>query len=221
MQSDKSKKQIYRFGKLYLADGSDSISNEHFLEVKPSHAGDLKYSVVSNDHNGWLKCDGRSLNRELFPNLFDAIGIAFGSVDSDSFNLPDCRGRVLGAIGQGTGLTNRALGASVGSETHTLTSSEMPSHSHTGTTDSSGTHTHTSNAVGGTLGLISANGANTAIETDSTAVEPNLYSSPQALTIDSSGAHTHTFTTASAGGGNAHNNMQPTLFISNVFIYCQ
>jgi microcystin-dependent protein len=70
-------------------------------------------------------------------------------------------------------------------------------------------HSHTSNAIGGTIGLITSNGANTAGGgLDSTAGEPNLYTSPAALTIDNNGS------------GSAHNNIQPTVFIGNVFIYC-
>jgi microcystin-dependent protein len=42
------------------------------------------------------------------------------------------RWRVMGGVGEGVGLTNRNIGDMVGSETHTLTSSEMPSHTHTG-----------------------------------------------------------------------------------------
>lgn len=192
----KSRKLGYTFNTLYLNDGTNELAEENFHPVKPSYAGDLKYSVQSSDHNGWLKCDGRSLNRVLYAKLFEVIGTAFGSDDSETFKLPDCRGRVLGTIGSGTGLTPRSLGVSVGAETHTLTVSEMPS------------HTHTSNAVGGTLGLMTSNGANTASGgLDTTAGEPNLYATPAALTINN------------AGGGGAHNNMQPTIFISNIFIF--
>jgi microcystin-dependent protein len=220
MQSDKAKKQSYKIGKLYLNDGSHQLSNENFFEVKPSYTGDLKYSVQGSDHNGWVKCDGRSLNREQYPKLFDTIGTSFGSDDSETFNLPDCRGRVLGIIGQGLDLINRNIGTAVGAETHTLTTAEIPSHSHTGTTNSAGNHTHTTNSVDGSLGLMTTNGVNTAgTGLDNTATEPNLYAASVGLSIDSAGTHTHTFTTSSVGGGGAHNIMQPTLFISNVFIY--
>ena len=109
--------------------------------------------------------------------------------------MPDAQGRVLGGVGTGTGLSARSQGQKVGAETHTLTSAEMPS------------HTHDSNAVGGTLGLIKADGTNTAVTVDASPIEPNLYAAPVALTIDPT------------GGGGAHNNMQPTLFIGNVFIF--
>lgn len=160
-----------------------------------NNIGDIKMSVRNTDFYGWLKCDGRSLSRTTYAALFAVIGTSFGSVDGSSFNLPDTRGRVLGTVGQGSGLTNRALGASVGAETHTLTTNEMPSHS------------HTSNAVGG-IGLVTSDGPNTATGgLDFTPGEPNLYNTPSSLIINN------------AGDGAAHNNMQPTVFIGHVYMY--
>lgn len=112
-------------------------------------------------------------------------------------------------------------------------------HLHTGTTDSAGTHSHTSNATGAPgFGLSFSDGNNTMnADVNSTAGEPNLYATVAALTINDAGAHTHTFTsntsttgitvntnttditTLNTGGDQAHNNMQPTLFIGNTFIY--
>lgn len=173
-----------------------NVANKVYVDEKDFIA-DLKWSARDNDHVGWVKCDGRALSRADYNELFEVIGTTYGVGDnSTTFNIPDCRGRVLGGTGSGTGLTARSKGAVVGSETHTLTTNEMPS------------HTHTSNAVGGTVGLVTSNGANTAMDgLDSTAGEPNLYAAPTALTINS------------AGSGAAHNNMQPTIFIGSVFIY--
>lgn len=182
------------------------------------HVGEYKWSARDQDFYGWMKCDGRSLDRTVYKNLFTVIGDTFGAVDENHFNLPDLRGRVFGGIGQGDALTNRPLGNSVGTETHTLTSAEMPSHTHTGTTDLDGSHTHTTNADGGTVGLAKIDGEGTAGTIDTTAGEINN-KDVVALTIAPSGAHTHTFTTNPTGGGSAHNNMQPTLFAGNVFIF--
>lgn len=43
---------------------------------------------------GWLLCDGQAVSREIYRELFAALGTAYGSGDGNStFNLPDCRGR--------------------------------------------------------------------------------------------------------------------------------
>jgi microcystin-dependent protein len=84
------------------------------------------------------------------------------------------------------------MGNAVGAETHTLTESEMPSHTHTGTTDPAGW---------------AAASVSPAVSLTTTDV------------ADDTGSHTHSFTTNATGGGAAHNNMQPTLFVGNVFIY--
>ena len=128
------------------------------------HVGEYRTSARSADYNGWLLCDGRALRRTAFPDLFNVIGTAFGAVDGHTFNLPDFRGRVVGAVGKGVGLTNRVLGSACGEETHVLGIPELPGHVHDGETDRDGlhdhsgntglggNHTHTTNATGGSVG---------------------------------------------------------------------
>ena len=194
------------------------------------HIGEYKWSSRASDFGGWLKCDGRSLSRTEYAELFEIIGTSFGSDNSQTFKLPDLRGRVMGAVGQGSGLTNRAMGAAVGTETHTLASNEMPSHTHTGTTSSNGAHTHTINDPGHTHTQTTIND-----DFNSSGTSPpgftadsagsrtwsNINSATTGISVNSDGAHTHTFTTGSAGSGQAHNNMQPTAFVGNVFIYAK
>lgn len=151
----------------------------------------------SNAPNGWLSCQGQAVYRGDYPDLFAVIGTTYGSGDgSTTFNLPNLAGRVVVGQGSGAGLTSRSMGATGGAETHTLTTGEMPSHS------------HTSNAVGSTLGLMTANGINTAgAGLDSSPGEPNLFAAPAALSIDS------------AGSGDAHNNMQPFAVLNYIIRY--
>ncbi len=190
--------------------------------------GDTKFSVVRQDHMGWMNCDGRLLSTADYELLFRVIGYSFGG-SGGQFALPDMRSRVPGAINQGTGLTNRALGDAVGEETHTLTIAEMPSHNHgTNASDTvvgnnltgvAGDHTHTTNAVGGqgNLGLVTANGTGTGTVFDSSVGELTLTGVPYALSVNSNGDHQHSI--ATQGGDDPHNNMQPTLFIGNMFMY--
>lgn len=59
--------------------------------------------------DGWLLCDGATVNRTTYSALFAAVGTAHGSGDgSTTFHLPDLRGRFLrGADNMGTGAAGR------------------------------------------------------------------------------------------------------------------
>lgn len=187
--------------------------------------GDSKFSAVNVDHMGWLKCDGRTLNVSDYYFLWQVIGYSYGGSDAQ-FMLPNPAGRVPGVIGAGADLTERVLGDSLGEEEHVLSIPEMPSHSHTGTTSNSTTGI-TTNATGanGAYGVIkvaaTGDGNVTAQDTtgyDNTPGEPNLFLQTGLVITDP--GHNHTFTTSNTGGNTAHNNMQPTLFMGNMFIYC-
>lgn len=222
-----------------IQDLSDAVTTINFKTL-PSiyelfrnvalHIGEYKWSSRSSDFNGWMKCDGRSLSREDYNELFDIVGTSFGANDSTTFKLPDLRGRVMGGIGQGSNLTNRTLGTIVGTETHTLTSVEMPSHSHTGTTDSNGAHVHsitdpghrhTQTTINDDFNASGDNPPGFTRDSAGSMTWSNINSATTGITINSAGAHAHTFTTNTTGGGMAHNNMQPTAFIGNVFIYAK
>jgi microcystin-dependent protein len=173
-----------------------------WVYLRPLEVGDIKYSVVEYDHRGWLICTGAAISRTTYADLFAVIGTAFGAGDgTTTFNLPDCRGRVLGAIGTGVGLSARALGNTVGAETHTLTVGEMPVHNH-GVTDPGHTHAYQNQAGNNGPGGFSEGADN------------DEY-------IQTTNSSTTGITINNAGGGGAHNNMQPTEFIGHVFIFAK
>ena len=178
--------------------------------------GDYKFSARTDDYLGWLICDGRTLDRDEYPALFEVVGTSFGNTTSTNFKLPDLRGRVVGGIGNGVDLTTRELGDAVGTERHTLSVEEMPSHNHGGNTSTNGNHTHTHNANGGSTGLAFKNGVATPSGLDNDGNELNL-ASTGTLTINDAGDHAHTI--SSEGDGESHENMQPTLFIGNMMIF--
>lgn len=164
-------------------------ATDDWVTIHSPEIGDIKHSVRSDNHAGWVKCDGTAVSRATYADLFAIIGTSFGAGNgTTTFNLPDAKGRVLGGVGTGAGLTARNLGNKVGAETHTLTLQQMPAHTHDVT-----------NAA-----YISGN--NTLTESDSSPGELDL-------------VNTTTVTSSSAGGGEAYDIMQPTLFIGNVFIF--
>jgi len=187
-------RKIFGSVKIYKSAADDWVT------IHSPEIGDIKHSVRSDDHAGWLKCDGRAVSRATYGDLFLTIGITFGAGNgTTTFNLPDAQGRVLGGVGTGTGLSARSQGQKVGAETHTLTSAEMPEHSHSITDNG---HSHTIPMSGAAL-----TGVGPADDVTQGGAEFSTNSSTTGITIDPT------------GGGGAHNNMQPTLFIGNVFIF--
>ncbi len=212
---------------------ADQIS-DRTLALAP-FVGDYKLSAFDEDNKGWLKCDGRLLQADDYPTLFHVIGTAFGAGGAGTFRLPNCRGRVPGAIGASVGAMH-ALGDVVGAETHTLTVPEMPGHTHSGTTNTTGAHDHggATNTTGahnhggatgssrpsdGSQGLAAAGGGNDVGEDDGTHSHSISTDGAHSHSISTDGAHSHTFTTGSTGGDQAHNIMQPTIYLGHVFIF--
>ena len=165
--------------------------------------GDLKYTSRTTDDDQWFICDGRSLSVAQYPLLFAIIGYTFGGSGAN-FNLPDPRSRILGAIGQGSGLSNRTSGQNVGAETHTLTIPQMPNHNHT-ITDPGHTHPYLGDNGERFLGADVLPSTRNTKKTSNNM--PNTSSSTTGITINNT------------GGNQPHNIMQPTLFIGNLFVY--
>jgi microcystin-dependent protein len=161
--------------------------------------------------NGWLLCDGSAISRTTYAALFAAVSTTYGAGDgSTTFNVPDLRGRVIAGqddmggssanrlTNQTGGLDGDTLGATGGSETHTLTSAQMPAHTHTATvTDPGHTHTTPTNDGGSR-----ADGASVT-PTNSDGVTGNATTG---ITVANS----------STGGDGAHNNVQPTLILNYI-----
>jgi microcystin-dependent protein len=141
-----------------------AVASDEFLAYKAQVTAALNAAVAAlvlppvgavipfagfDSPTGWLPCDGRSLVRSEHPKLYAAIGIYWGSVDGEHFNLPDLRGRTLFGVDGSTGRTNVAatLGSIGGSQAVTLGLGDLPEHTHyvqstTGITSSIGDHTH-------------------------------------------------------------------------------
>lgn len=78
----------------------------------------------------WAFCDGGSLPISQFDALYSLIGTTYGGDGVNTFNLPDLRGRIPVHMGQGSGLTPRAIGNPFGTEAVTLDVTQIPAHNH-------------------------------------------------------------------------------------------
>jgi microcystin-dependent protein len=74
---------------------------------------------------GWAFCNGQLLPISDYDTLFNLIGTTYGGDGQSTFALPDLQGRL--AVHQTGGF---AMAQAGGSETVTLTSSQLPMHSH-------------------------------------------------------------------------------------------
>lgn len=86
-----------------------------------------------------------------------------------------------------------------GAKTVTLTADQMPVHNHPASADNQGQHTHTYGRTPPGATKPRATGGLTVVESGDM----------NADTVSAAGAHSHNISTQNAGGGNAHNNLQP------------
>ena len=162
----------------------------------------------------WVWADGAVYSSATYPIASGHIHVnwrtAHGLSDpgAGNFRVPDLRGLTLAGLDQmpGGSRANRmtravaiTIAAKTGEETHIVTVSEMPSHTHA---ESGGGHTHTINVEsafggGGDVRNITPVGLGTG---NTQAV---------AVTSGPSGG----IVLANTGGGNSHENVQPTVFV--------
>ncbi len=193
--------------------------------------GTIIMYIASTAPTGFLICNGSALSRTTYSRLFSLIGITYGNGDnSTTFNLPDLRGRSPLGFGQGSGLTNRNLNDKVGAETHTLTTSEMPSHNHTASSAAAGSHAHSASSAAAGYHAHSASSAAAGNHTHTPSHGGYLLNSTSSftyqngggildtptitnlnyagehshtITVDANGSHSHSVT-VDAGGSHSH-----------------
>lgn len=83
--------------------------------------GDYKHSARAADHDGWILCEGRTIQKAAYPRIFQALGITDASL-----TLPDAKDCLMRGAGGRLKVMERG-----GSNSVTLTINNLPEHDHT------------------------------------------------------------------------------------------
>jgi microcystin-dependent protein len=143
---------------------------------------------------GWALCNGQLMAIAENTALFQLLGTTYGGDGVQTFALPNLQGRVLIHQGQAIGLSNYLMGQVGGAESVALSAQQLPVHTHP--------------LVG--------------VAASATAPNPGpnvtLAMSPSGIPIYGTGANTALAPQAitAAGSGQAHENRQPYLAITNI-----
>ena len=142
---------------------------------------------------GWQLCDGSLLSIAEYQALYTLIGTIYGGDGTNTFAVPDLRGRGVNSQGQAPRLQNYNIGQMAGFETVTLTTPNMPAHSHFPQAQPS--------AASGTAAAPS----NTTVFGGPIDTTIHLYGPVPATPV----ALNNAVVTPSIGGSQPHENMQP------------
>lgn len=178
---------------IYYNDGS----SWNKMEVQIPTVGDIKYSNVATDHDGWYLLNGRAVSTLSATAQSAASSLGFTAL------LPDSSDRYLKAKS-----ASETLGATGGNTAVTLTQANLPNITYNATTSNTGAHSHTYNdRASGIVNSVEAGNTKTVVDNDATT-----------STTSSAGAHTHTFS-ISTGGSGTPLNLQPKYLSAYIFVY--
>ncbi|HYE48198.1 MAG TPA: tail fiber protein [Azospirillaceae bacterium] len=93
--------------------------------------GEIRIFGFNFAPQNWAQCNGQTMSIMQYQVLYTVLGIQFGGDGQNNFKLPNLMGSAVCQAGQGTGLTNRIFGKTVGASSVTLVESQMPNHQHT------------------------------------------------------------------------------------------
>lgn len=156
--------------------------------------GEIRQFAGPNAPDGWLFCNGQTLKVVENTALFSVLGTHYGGDGKETFALPDLRGAVAIHHGQGGGLTPRSIGQRGGAVATYLAEKFLPTH----------THAARCGAVAGQDSPVGRVWSATAGGRDG---GPPLYA-------DTADAPMAAGIVGPAGGGQPHNNMQPSLALN-------
>jgi microcystin-dependent protein len=148
---------------------------------------------------GWATCAGQLLPIPQHTALFSLLGTQFGGDGVRTFALPDLRGRAALSDGTGAGLSQRAIGDTMGAETITLSAQQLASHKHAfrGADADTSKNVYIPDSTTVVARAVAVDSAKKPIAIQIYAQDPapSITMAPQSIGI--------------SGGGQPHNNMMP------------
>lgn len=170
--------------------------------------GDIKYSLLTSDHNGWYLLDGRAIT--ALPINAQNNAIAMGLV-GNLYNVEDSFLKTKTAI--------EPIGTINGSNQFTISQANLPNVSFTGTTNTTGDHNHQyTDEYSPTQSLGLATNVLALLPIINVTVGRPETTPANLFTTASSGSHTHNVT-VNSGGSDTPINSIPKHVVTNVFIY--
>lgn len=145
----------------------------------------------------WAFCQGQIMTISQNTALFSLLGTTYGGNGTTTFGLPNLQGRVPMGQGNGSGLSPRSLGQTTGTESVTLSSTQLPGHSHTLMAQNASASTAAPGSASlakGSKGGSRPGPLNTYVATSNATMAPEVLST--------------------VGGGQAHENRQPYLVLN-------
>jgi microcystin-dependent protein len=153
------------------------------------YIGEIRCFGFNFAPQGWALCNGQLMSISQNTALFSLLGTMYGGDGRVTFGLPDLRGRVPLAFGQGPGLTDRTQGEVGGTEAVSLTAATLAPHGHTVAASSAATTKNPSGALPALTGAGSSYGTTA-----------DLAMSPAMI--------------GGGGSGQPHDNMQPYVVLN-------
>ena len=159
---------------------------------------------------GYLVCQGQTVSKITYRELYEICGDAFGTSTETEFYLPDLRGKTIAGYDESDEAMN-AIGKLLGQKSHThttgnhtLTIAEMPSHTHDFASSSEGSDHLASRTMGYLL------------------TEGDAYPGYAGISVSGNWGSYGTLRIEKTGGGQAHNHgntgeslsYQPTIFLN-------
>lgn len=95
--------------------------------------GEIRMFAGTYAPRGWAMCQGQLLAISTNTALFSILGTTYGGNGTTNFGLPNMQSRSPVGTGTGAGLSNITLGEIAGTESVSLTTSQLPLHAPTAT----------------------------------------------------------------------------------------